>query len=175
MDTSFDRMILLLVSFSYLIRLSMWGDMISEALKNIVTSKKDQSIVNGLFLVLFDDKFFELSFLVFDFELYWFLDALICKKNIGIVTLIFMCYDFYNLGVDMVPWEVNLINIWFNISWFTCHHINIWYFCIHRCVNDFINGDWCNFNNHQICRCWLVIELLLELNLWELFYMIRLH
>jgi hypothetical protein len=59
-----------LLTFADLIRLRIQDDMISKAFNNIVTLKKDQSILNGLFLELVDEKVLDSSFFVFDFELH---------------------------------------------------------------------------------------------------------
>jgi hypothetical protein len=68
--TYLDRVIHFLVTFSYLIRLRTQGDMISKLLNNIVASKKDQSVINGFIMELYDDKILDSSFFVFNFELY---------------------------------------------------------------------------------------------------------
>lgn len=48
-NNSYDRMIRLRITFSYLIRLTK-GNMIFEAFNNIVALKNDQLIIDGFFL-----------------------------------------------------------------------------------------------------------------------------
>jgi hypothetical protein len=59
-----------LLTFADFIRLRIQDDMISKAFNNIVTLKKDQSILNGLFLELVDEKVLDSRLFVLDFELH---------------------------------------------------------------------------------------------------------
>jgi hypothetical protein len=61
-----NRMIHILVTFAYLIRLRTQGDVIFKYFNNIVASKKDQSTLNKFFLHLSHD----IEFLVVDFEMF---------------------------------------------------------------------------------------------------------
>jgi len=135
-------MVHLLITFAYLIMLRTWGNVIYKSLNDIVALKNDQSILNRLFLTLFDDKIIYSSFYIFYFELYWFWMLGNVRKTLQLVH--WFLYDIISV-IWVLIWYIGkliLLNLQFNIFMnYFCFQVNVRYLCIHRCVNGFIRGD----------------------------------